>query len=370
MSDRNEKKRKRVASVDGQSANTVPRKKPQRSVDEIEPVQLQPPRGPDTAAAYREITALAKESAARASGHRRYRYSAGLQEDFPRLKQPWSPTSTENRVKSGHLSSADYEDGYISEDGDRFLKAIHAHKNSEIGGAGALTEAKRSSRSGNKIRTGNITTAPYHGVDISFRVDFTEIGEKSANAEEPRDGSQPIDAPLTEGWAPHVRLYAFKKDANTRQLATYAEHIGAEGREDFQRHFLAGVKGQAPPDGPIPVGYATGVEFRALGRASDAFGTLYPALDGLLLSHPQTPTDVRNLFFNPQFETGGLGHQNTGQHATSEFNAFKEIVGNRRVEHSTNIGTPIESVPLIRKANAINAAVPGSPIVAITKQAK
>ena len=370
MSDRNEKKRKRVASVDGQSANNTPRKIPKPTVDEIEPVQP-PPRAPDTAAFYKLISTLDKEASATASGHKGYHYSAGLHEDFKNLNKPWSPTSNDNLVRPSPLSSADYEDGYISDDGDRFLKAIHAHKDREIAGAGALKEAKKKSRSGNTIRTGNIGTAPYHGVNISFRVDFTEIVEQSVDAQEPHDGSQPTDAPATKRWEPHVRLYAFKKDAKTKQLATFAEQIGRRGEEVQKQHFLAGVKGQPSPDGLNSDSYGTGVEFRAIGRASDAFGTVYPGIDGFVLSHPQTPNDVRNLFFHPELKTGGLGHQNTGPGATAEFNAFKEIVGNQRVEHSANKGTDIESVPLIRKANAINAAVPGDrPIIDITKRAK
>ena len=69
----------------------------------------------------------------------------------------------------------------------------------------------------------------------------------------------------------------------------------------------------------------------------------------------------------PLFKTGALGHQNSGPGKTGDFNSFKEIVGNARVTHNTNLGTDIDTVSRIRKAKAINALVPtDSPIVDIT----
>jgi hypothetical protein len=364
MSD--QKKRKRVASVDGQSANNVPRKVLKPTVDETEPAQPQrqpPPRPPDTAGFFKRISTQAKAASVKASGHAGYEHSVGLAEGFVKLKQPWSPNSEDNRVKSGHLSSADYEDGYISEDGDRFLNAIHAHKDNEIKGVSELEQAKKPSSSGNTIRRGNPTTARYHGVDIKFRVDFTEIAPKPEAATE----SQQAEQPGPTRWEPHARIYGFGKDPETKLLANFAQNIHTQGGEVEKQHFLEGVKGQAPPDAQISDAYATGVEFRAVGRASDAFGDVVPAFDGLLLSKPQTPQDVRNLFFHPEFETGALGHQNSGPGKTGDFNSFKEIVGNARVTHNTNLGTDIDTVSRIRKAKAINALVPtDSPIVDIT----
>jgi hypothetical protein len=230
-----------------------------------------------------------------------------------------------------------------------------------------LKQAAKKSRSGNAIRIGTIATAPYHGVDIKFRVDFTEIVEKPASTGEEEEEEQP----LRKRWEPHVRVYAFGKDAKTKELAGFAEQIGEHADPLPQQHFLAGVKGQAPPGEQISSEYATGVEYRAVGRASDAFGTVFPALDGLVLSHPQSPKDVRNLYFNPEFGTGALGHQNSGVGATGDFNAFKEIVADTRVEHTANRGTALDKVALIRKARAINAAVPGDgPIVSIDTRAK
>lgn len=364
MSD--QKKRKRVASVDGQSANNVPRKIPKPTVDEIEPVQPQrqpPPRPPDTAGFFKRISTQAKAASVKASGHAGYEHSVGLAEGFVKLKQPWSPTSEDNRVKSGHLSSADYEDGYISEDGDRFLKAIHAHKDRELERVSELEQAKKLSSSGNTITRGNPTTAPYHGVNIEFRVDFTKITPKPEATTE----SQQAEQPGPTRWEPHARIYGFGKDPETKLLANFAQNIHTQGGEVEKQHFLEGVKGQAPPDAQISDAYATGVEFRAVGRASDAFGDVVPAFDGLLLSKPQTPQDVRNLFFHPEFKTGALGHQNSGPGKTGDFNSFKEIVGNARVTHNTNLGTDIDTVSRIRKAKAINALVPtDSPIVDIT----
>ena len=204
-------------------------------------------------------------------------------------------------------------------------------------------------------------------MNIEFRVDFTEIKAKTEGTAE----SQPAEQPGPTRWEPHARIHGFGKDPKTKELAKFAQDLHEVASADEKQHFLAGVKGQAPPDAQISSAYATGVEFRAVGRASDAFGNVFPAFDGLLLSKPQTPQDARNLFFHPDFKTGALGHQNNGPGKIGDFDAFKEIVGNAREKHDTHLGTDIDTVSRIRKAKAINALVPtDSPIVDITIRPK
>jgi len=372
MSDR--KKRNRVPSIDGPSTKDVQPKR-QRSLSpepEIEPVRP-PPREPDGSSFFKRITSASKLAASQASAHQGYRYSVGVAEGFQGIKQPWTPGSEENRVKSGHLKSEDYEDGYLSDEGDTFLKTIHARKDSQIANVGSLKDGK-TSRSGNRIKIGEETTTTYHGVPITYRVDFTEVEDKPQQTKKPRKkAGQTPEAeaqPPLKRWDPHARILAFQKNASTVELSEFAHHVGTHGQPEEQQHFLEGVKGQAPPTPEISDVFAAGVQLRAVGRASDAFGHVFPAFEGLLLSKPQTPDDVRNLFFHPDYQTGALGHQNNGVGGTSDFNAFKEIVADKRVEHSTKKGTDIDTVSLIRKAKAINALSPGAPIVAIDSKPK
>lgn len=373
MSD--QKKRKRVASVEGQSENNVPRKAPKPTIDEIEPVQP-PPRPPDTSAFFKRITSASKQASTQVSVHQGYRYSVGIAEPFQKIKQPWSAQSDANLVRPGHLSSDDYADGYISDEGDTFLKAIHTHKDSQLESAADLKGGK-TSRSGNDIKAGNETSTTYRGVNIKYRVDFTEVADKPPDDKKPRkkvarkaDDSEP-EPPRSTHLEPHARIQAFGKNASTVELADFADALGTHGSATEKQHFLEGVKGQAPSVPQISDAFAAGVELRAVARASDAFGQVFPAFEGLLLSKPQTPQDVRNLFFHPEFRTGALGHQNNGPGATTDFNSFKEIVGDARVERSTIVGTNIDTVSRIRKARAINALVPAeTPIVDIAIRPK
>jgi hypothetical protein len=54
------------------------------------------------------------------------------------------------------------------------MKTIHTYKDSQIGSAASPKDGKKS-RSGNTIKTGNENTATYRGVNIRYRVDFTEV---------------------------------------------------------------------------------------------------------------------------------------------------------------------------------------------------
>lgn len=372
MSD--QKKRKRVASVEGQSENNVPRKSPKPTVDEIEPVQP-PSRPPDTSSLFKRITSASKQASTQVSVHQGYRYSVGIAEPFQKITQPWSAQSDANLVRPGHLSSDDYLDGYISDEGNTFLKAIHTHKDGQLESAVNLKGGK-TSRSGNDIKTGNETSATYHGVNIKYRVDFTEVedklpDEKKSRKKGPKKAEDQPEPQRSTHLEPHARIQAFGRNASTVELAEFANALDTHGTATEKQHFLEGVKGQAPSVPQISDAFAAGVEARAVARGSDAFGQVFPAFEGLLLSKPQTPQDVRNLFFHPDFQTGALGHQNNGIGATTDFNSFKEIVGNARVEHTANVGTDIEKVSRIRKARAINALVPtDTPIVDITIRPK
>lgn len=373
MSDR--KKRNRIPSINGDSTKDVQPKRQRLPSpdDEIEPVQP-PPRQPDGSGFFKRITSASKLASAQASTHQGYRYSAGIAEGFKGIKRPWTPGAEDNRVKPGNLTSADYEDGYISEEGDTFLKTIHARKDSQIGNVGNLQEGKKS-RSGNRIKIGEEATTTYHGVPITYRVDFTEVEDAPKQTKKTsKKSAEKAEAeaqPPVKRWDPHARILAFQKNATTVELSEFAQRVGTHGEPEEQQHFLEGVKGQAPSAPEISDVFAAGVQLRAVGRASDAFGHVFPAFEGLLLSKPQSPQDVRNLFFHPDYQTGALGHQNSGVGGTSDFNSFKEIVADKRVEHTTIKGTDIDKVSLVRKAKAINALVPhDTPIVTIATRAK
>jgi hypothetical protein len=108
MSD--EKKRGRSASMEAGKNKPAPAKRQRAARGEPQPEpELPPPeiRPPDTAGFFKRITTIAKASSARASGHQGYRLTVGIEEGAQKLKQPWSADAADNRVKPGHLSSAD-----------------------------------------------------------------------------------------------------------------------------------------------------------------------------------------------------------------------------------------------------------------------
>lgn len=346
-----EKKRKRSdSSSRGRPGEQMqPVKKSGVGEDTPHPQEVRAPTPPSTASLFKLAKSKGVELEKQAKQHPAFKYSVHLNDEFSGLRTPWNPTA-QNKTKPGHLGSDDYESGYMSDEGDKFLKSIHAHKDEEIKKVGELPISDNRSRSKREIRTGNKATTQYHGVPIGFRVDYTQ-GEK-------------------EQWLPHARIDVGENDQSTKDLAK-----ASKGFESFdekqQKHFLRGLQGQAPPKKGQSDEYNLGVEFRAVARGSDAFGSLYPAFDGYLMSMPKTPGQASNLFQHPEFGTGGLGSQNSGQQATAEFKGFHEIVAQQPVNHTTKFGTDIETIPSIRKAKAINAlAPPGREIVKITKEQK
>ena len=368
----NDRKRDLATRDDIASKNKAPPKKlkaTQRDTEPFTPPQalpiVVPVAVPDTASFLRQINSTV---------HPASTYSTAISDQFQKLRQPWDPKSDANLTKPGHLSTKDYEDGYISDEGDKLLKAIHARKDEQIAKVQDLPDGRKS-RSGNQIKLGDPTSVQYHGVDIRYRVDFTGIAEKPPKATGGRKKKKdeaveevvepPIEPPKTT-WIPHARIFAGDQDLSTVKLASLAEDIHGQVDDSFKQHFLSGVKGQASPTPEKSSAYAIGVESRAVARASDAFGQQFPSFEGYLLSKPQSAHEVTNLFHNPQFGTGALGSQNSGPTATPDFHAFNEIVSDARKEHSTQVGTHLQDVPLIRKANAINVFAPhDSPIVTV-----
>jgi hypothetical protein len=346
-----EKKRKRSESSSrGRPGEQIqPLKKSGTGEDTPSPQEVRAPTPPNTANLFKQAKSSGVKLEKQAKQHPPFKYSVHLNEEFSGLRTPWNPTA-QNKTKVGHLGSDDYESGYLSDEGDKFLKSIHSHKDEEIKKVGELPISTSRSRSQREIRTGSKATTQYHGVPIGFRVDYTQ-GED-------------------EQWLPHARIDVGGDDQSTKDLAK-----ASKGFESFdqkqQKHFLRGLQGKAPPKKGQTSEYNLGVEFRAVARGSDAFGSLYPAFDGYLMSMPQGPEQVSHLFQHPEFGTGGLGSQNSGQQATAEFKGFHEIVAQEPVTHTTKFGTDIETVPSIRKAKAINAfAPPGRDIVTITKEKK
>ena len=339
------------------------------------PPPPQPVTVPDTASFLRQINTLT---------HPASTYSATVSDEFQNLRKPWNPNLDQDRIKTGHLTTADYESGYIPDEGDKLLKAIHARKDVELQ---RIDELKKggTSRSKKPIKEGGLTSTLYHGVKIGYRVDFTGVAEKPPAEKRGRKKKQSEDVeeeevetkaktkakapaqPKISQWIPHARIFVGEDDLSTVRLARLAEDIHAQDNDTFKEHFLSGVKGQASPTPDKTPAYAIGVEARAVGRASDAFSEhLYPSLDGYVLSKPQSTQEVSNLFHNPLYGTGALGSQNSGQTATPDFHAFNEIVSDTRKEHGTKVGTTLEEVPHIRKAKAINVfAPPGKELVKI-----
>lgn len=347
---RDQKRKRSESSSQGKPGEDMQaRKKSGVGEETPRPQEVRVPTPPSTSNLFKQAKSSGIKLEKQAKQHPAFKYSVHLNDEFAGLRTPWSPTA-QNKTKVGHLGSDDYESGYLSDEGDKFLKSIHSHKDKEIKKVGELPVSDSRSRSNREIRTGNKAMTQYHGAPIGFRVDYTQ-GEK-------------------EEWLPHARIDVGGDDQTTKDLAK-----ASKGFESFdkkqQKHFLRGVQGQAPPKKGQNDAYNLGVEFRAVARGSDAFGSLYPAFDGYLMSMPKAPEQVSHLFQHPEFGTGGLGSQNSGQQATAEFKGFHEIVAEHPVSHTTQFGTDIETVAPIRKAKAINAfAPPGREIVTITKQEK
>ncbi len=357
-----DKKRELSTRGEGAKKDKTPTKKQKILQTDVQPsVRPLPVTPPNTANFLKQINL---------SAHPASKYSTAINDQFKHLRQSWDPKSDANQTRPGHLSSKDYEDGYISDEGDKFLKAIHARRDEEVGKVSELQDGRKS-RSGNKIKLGNLTSTQYHGVKIDYRVDFTGIEEKPStetSAKKKKKGvdKEVIEPPKTK-WVPHARIFVGTEDLSTVKLASLAENLHSQDDETFKQHFLSGVRGQASPTEDKSSAYAIGVESRAVGRASDAFGQLYPSFEGYLLSKPQSSLEVANLFHNPLFGTGALGSQNSGQTATPDFHSFNEIVSDTRKQHSTKVGTHLDDVSLIRKAKAINAF---GPIVKIDTERK
>ncbi len=372
----NEKKRALASRGTDAIKDKTPRKRQKVTQRDVEPSTPPPPLPvtvPDTASFLRQINTLS---------HPASKYSATISDQFQKLRQPWNPNSDANRTKPGHLTTADYEDGYISEEGDKLLKAIHARKDVELQRVDGLKKGKKS-RANKPIKQGGLTSAQYHGVKVGFRVDFTGILEKPPAKKGEQEKKQAEDVEEEGGdakaktkapakrkvsqWIPHARIFVGDKDLSTVKLARLARDIDAHDNDTFKEHFLSGVKGQESPTPDKTAAYAIGIESRAVGRASDVFGDhFHPSLDGYVLSKPQSAHEASNLFHNPLHGTGALGSQNSGQTATPDFYAFNEIVSETRKEHATKDGTTLLDVPHIRKAKAINVFAPqGNDIVKI-----
>jgi hypothetical protein len=347
MSGDQKRKRSESSSRGKPGEDIQPLKKSGVGEEKPRPQEVRASPPPKTSDLFKRAKSSGMRLEKQAKQHPAFKYSVHLNDEFAALRTPWDPTA-QNKTKVGHLGSDDYESGYLSDEGDKFLKSVHRHKDKEIKKVGELPISDSRSRSNREIRTGNKTTTQYHGVPIGFRVDYTQ-GED-------------------EQWLPHARIDVGGDDQSTKDLAK-----ASKGFESFdkkkQKQFLLGVQGQAPPRKGQSDAYNLGVEFRAVARGSDAFGSLYPAFDGYLMSMPTAPQQVSHLFQHPEFGTGALGSQNAGQQATAEFKGFHEIVAPEPVSHTTQFGTDIEAVAPIRKAKAINAfAPPGREIVTITKQ--
>ena len=269
-----------------------------------------------------------------------YEYSYKISDTFaPLLAGP-------RGTKQGTLGSQDYLEGYESEDGENFRREIERYKTPDIDKLNERGPTK-TSRSGKEIYEGEEQKFKYHGRSVRYRVDFT----KTTSSDESK----------TVTYDPHARLFVGTKDLSTTDLADAARMIGDSGKvgEKRKQSFVDGFTGKLDVVGEKTMQHKIGVQMRAIGKFSDVFGDDKPLLHSYTMSLPKTPSQVGNLFYNQNFGTGGLGHQNKGASATSEFNAFKEIAGGNKSTHVTKQGTNIDTVPAVRKISAMNHSVPG-----------
>jgi len=275
------------------------------------------------------------------------KFSTQLNAPFKKLATTWDPTDQDRRLKKGTLSSDDYRDGYLSDEGDKLLRTVRERHESVSGKKGEIEklEKRKAKGKGKDSFVGVPVETTYHGVDVQFRVDYTQ--SKSGEYE------------------PHARFYVGSEDMSTSKLSKTAMAFSKQSPQR-QQEFVQGFGGHESDD--PSKSFQIGTQMRAVGRGSDAFGNTKGVFDGYMMSKPTTPESVSKLFVHPEFGTGSLGHQNfDATTKVAEFNAFNEIATGKRHTHSTNSGTVLESTPGIRKASAINAF---GPIVNVTTSKK
>jgi hypothetical protein len=237
-----------------------------------------------------------------------------------------------------NLKAKDYEEGYISDEGERLHEAVRGSvmEQEEI----ERIKKKKVSRHGNAMKIGEPETAPYYGSNITYRVDYTK----------------PMDDDEAE-WSPKARVIVADSNMTTKKAA---ENVGLMGgaQDSEQESFLEGLSGQRKLDEEIDTGGHFGTQLRALARLSNLFDEQSsPSLDGLMLRNSGSLEQARNLFVHPQFGTGALGTQNSGPKSVEEFQAYNALLSTGKASTDTR-GTGYKQNAKFKKWSAMQSALP------------
>ena len=258
----------------------------------------------------------------------------------------------------GGLTSQDYHDGYISDDG---FNAITSIKNT----MDTLDEDKVSqgdfsslSRHGNKLFQGQEKDLNYYGVNLTYRVDMTEKTSKDKTDNEDLDNQQHDNIKRSK----HARLLIDGKNITTQDMMRFSNSMGAQQE---QSEFIKGIKGDIFDSDKQPIApknmsdeRITGISFRAVIRASEIGHNEKPLLDGFQMSRVQNIKQASNLFHHDEFNTGAIGSQNSSKSSTGEYNKFKQLTQENTLQRKNTGKTDINQAEIMRKAKSVNSAFP------------